>query len=448
MNDLVRKYLRKEAGIAPLVTFRILFGALMALGMMRFWWSGWVDRLFKQPDFFFKYYGFEWVQIPEGIWIYLLVGISIVSALGIALGLFYRISAVLFFLSFTYIELLDATNYLNHYYLVVLFSAILIFLPANRKFSLDVKWRGLREIDFVPAISIDIIKVQMVVVYTFAGIAKLNPDWLFHAMPLKIWLGEYSQVPIVGPLLAWSGTAFIFSWFGALYDLSIGYFMLFQRTRKYAYVFVVLFHSATWMLFNIGLFPLIMMLSTTIFFSEKWHRKLLQKIGGRFGRTGRLRLVSPRFAGWVVGTYLFIQIVMPVRHFLYPGNVLVTEEGYRFSWRVMLLEKSGIARFKVVDGQTGRSLEVDNSMFLTPFQEKQMAIQPDFIRQYALYLAGQYKGRIKEPAVYVDSHVVINGRVGERLIDPEADLLSVGESFKPRNWVIAGKQNSLVSNDN
>ncbi len=133
------KLAQKETKIWPLVTFRIVFGVLMLFAVLRFWSKGWIHELYIAPDFHFKYFGFEWVTPFTGngmYWVFALMGLA---ALCIALGFFYRISAALFFLSFTYVELLDVANYLNHYYFVSLVAFLLIFFPAHRQVSLDVK---------------------------------------------------------------------------------------------------------------------------------------------------------------------------------------------------------------------------------------------------------------------------------------------------------------------
>jgi hypothetical protein len=96
---------------ATLSFFRVAFGLLMLYSMLRYVVKGWVDSVYIQPIFHFKYYGFSWV--PElGSWTYLLFAIAGISALMLALGWYYRIAAILFFLSFTYIELLEKTTYL------------------------------------------------------------------------------------------------------------------------------------------------------------------------------------------------------------------------------------------------------------------------------------------------------------------------------------------------
>jgi hypothetical protein len=58
-------------------------------------------------------------------------------AAAIAAGMLYRVATVLFFLAFTYVFLLDQVCYLNHFYLVCLYSFLMIFVPAHRAFSVD-----------------------------------------------------------------------------------------------------------------------------------------------------------------------------------------------------------------------------------------------------------------------------------------------------------------------
>src|SRR5690606_29347004 len=153
------------------------------------------------PKFFFSYYGFEWVK-PLGSATYLLFIICGIAALFFALGLFYRLSAVLLFLSFTYIELMDKTNYLNHYYFVSLVAFLMIWLPAHVNFSIDAIRKPGFKARYVPLWTIGSIRLMMGIVYVFAGLAKLNSDWLLNAMPLKLWLLGNNDMPIVGPLFS------------------------------------------------------------------------------------------------------------------------------------------------------------------------------------------------------------------------------------------------------
>lgn len=446
-----RDWLTAPRRIAPLVTFRILFGGLMATGAFRFMASGWIERLYAEPDFFFKFYGFEWISPLSATGMYAVYALIGLSAVGIMLGLFYRWSTLIFWLSFTYTELLDVTNYLNHYYLVVLLGFLLIFLPANRRFSLDV-WRqpSLKQ-DFVPAWSIYALMLQLGIVYFFAGLAKLNPDWLFHAMPLAVWLPTKADFPVLGSLFAQPWTAFAFSWAGAFYDLTIVFFLLNRRTRPFAYAAVVVFHVLTKLLFNIGLFPFIMIFNTLIFFSAEAHERWLNRIGYNHSNRDNKTYEYPKTQmsllriGLLV--YFGLQFLLPLRHLAYPGNVLWTEEGYRFSWRVMLVEKVGQATFTVRNPQSGRQTEVDNAAFLTPYQEKQMSIQPDLILQYARHIAEVYQQQygIENPEVTVDCFVALNGRTSHRLIAPDINLASVKDSFYPKPWILPFEEDEKIA---
>ena len=216
----------KPVSIAPLVTFRICFGLLLFISTIRFWVRGWVDAVYVNPVFHFTYWGFDWIKPFGKTGMYLVFLLTALSTLFIAIGFLYRLASICFFLSFTYVELIDSTTYLNHYYFVSLVAFLLIWLPANRKYSVDALLKPALQRDLVPAWTIGIIRFQMAVVYVFAGLAKLNADWLLNAQPMKIWLPAKSHLPIIGSLMYKEWVAYVFSWFGALYDLFIVFFLL------------------------------------------------------------------------------------------------------------------------------------------------------------------------------------------------------------------------------
>ena len=432
--------IEQQISIAPLIVFRIIFGAMMFIGAIRFIGSGWIEKLFLTPTLFFKFYGFHWVQYPGDFGIYFLHWLSAIAALFIALGFLYRFATICFFLSFTYIELLDATNYLNHYYLVCLLGFLLIFLPANASFSLDQKLGLVKNRNTVSAWCIHILIFQITIVYTYAGLAKLNSDWLFHAMPLSIWLPEHQDLPIIGAILKYKWAAYLFSWGGAIYDLSIAYLLMWKRTRLMAYFMVLIFHTLVGILFNIGMFPIIMISSTLIFFSAEFHEKLLNYLGWKptasKSPSHRKKEQPPRLKiiTWLLGIYMLVQILLPLRFLFYPGHLLWTEEGYRFSWRVMLVEKIGQCTFFIQDSQSERRQEIVNGSYLTQFQEKQMSIQPDFILQFAHFLKTEYESKhgFVDPIITVDAHAALNGRISQRLIDPDINLALIEDDLRPK----------------
>ena len=108
----------------------------MTVSIIRFWQKGWIQTLYLDPSFHFSYYGFEWVK-PIGEYTYLIFLVCAISAFMVAIGYKYYLSIIIFFLSFTYIELMDKTTYLNHYYFISILSFLMIFLPCNARFSVD-----------------------------------------------------------------------------------------------------------------------------------------------------------------------------------------------------------------------------------------------------------------------------------------------------------------------
>ncbi len=448
----LRTYLSEPISIAPLTSFRVLFGGVMLVSVLRFLWNGWVHDLYVKPTFFFKYYGFEWVQPVGEVGMYALFGVMALAALGIALGLFYRIAAVTFFLTWTYVELLDVTNYLNHYYFVSIAAFLLIWVPAHRAFAVDAWRRPEMALRQVPRWVVGIFRLQMGMVYVFAGIAKVNTDWLLRAMPLKIWLASRSHYPLIGWLFKTSWGAMAFSWMGCLYDLCVPFLLLMRRTRPFAFGAVIGFHLLTWWLFPIGMFPFIMILGTLIYLPGEWHEKwqarILRWLPLRPANLSGLpiaKIWKPRYANAFLLFFCLhftIQLFLPFRYLLYPENLFWHEQGYRFSWRVMLMEKAGYATFHVRDPQTGRSTEVQNQDYLQPNQERMMSTQPDLILQFAHFLDAEYQRKgIQNPEVYADVFATLNGSGSRPFIDPKVDLSMVEDGFGTKQFILPFEQN-------
>jgi hypothetical protein len=266
-------------------------------------------------------------------------------------------------------------------------------------------------------------------------------------MPLKIWLHAKSNLPLIGPLLAQSWAAYFFSWSGALFDLSVPFLLLNKTTRPAGYLFVLVFHTLTAVLFQIGMFPYLMISATLIFFSEKFHVGIVNKLRSLFTNNPRsakadiflpLRSNRQKLILGFLTIHFLIQLLMPVRFLLYPGNLLWTEEGYRFSWRVMLMEKSGVTFFYVKDPGTGRKFEVDAAGFLTAYQVRMMETQPDMMLQYAHILQREFRRQgIANPEVTVQSYVSLNGSGSKLYIDSTVNLANEKETwFGHKTWIL------------
>ena len=400
--------------------------------------------MYIDPSFHFTFYGFEWVT-PLGNYTYLLFFICGLAAFFVAIGYKYYMSIIIFFLSFTYIELMDKTTYLNHYYFVSILSFLMIFLPSNSSYSVD-SYLQKKSFKYTPKWCVDSIKLLLFIVYFYSGLAKINKDWLFEAQPLKIWLttGSY-DFPLIGSnLMQQEWFHYFMSWGGMFYDLLIPFLLISTRTRVFGFLLVIFFHLFTVLLFPIGMFPYIMIMSSLIFFSSKTHKKILDFILKPF--TDKIKSIremkiiniqKERISLIVVSVFFIIQFLFPLRYSLYPGELFWNEQGYRFSWRVMLMEKKGYTTFKVVNKENDNSFYIMNNSFLTEFQERQMSFQPDFIIEYAHFLGNYYKNLgLNDIEIYADSYVALNGRISKRFIDPEIDLLKQKRGFKNKDWII------------
>lgn len=444
MTIELREYFKSSKSASPLAVFRIGFGLIMLYSIMRFYFMGWIEKVYINPKFHFKYYGFEW--IPDlGEFTYILFFICAITSIMITLGLKYKLSIILFFSCFTYIELLEKTVYLNHYYFISVLSFLLIFLPLNAVFSFDNIISNKKETK-VPNWTIDCLKLLLAIVYIYAGIAKINHDWLIEAMPLKLWLTSKYDLPIIGEYFmqkVW--VHYLMSWGGMLYDLSIPFLLLFKKTRKFGFFMVVFFHAFTRVLFPIGVFPIVMIISSLIFLDEKFHTRVINFIKNLLLKFFQLKKrekfdVAPKSTSKIttviIITFFIIQLIMPSRHMMYPGNIMWHEQGYRFSWRVMLMEKIGYSTFKI-EQENGTYFYVKNEEHLTSYQEKQMSFQPDFILEYAHYLGEFYKKKgMDNIKVFADSFVSLNGRKSQRFVEPDINLLEIKDSFRNKEWIL------------
>ena len=445
---------KNPVSIFPLIVFRISFGLILFISTLRFILKGWVTDLYIKPTYFFTYYGFDWISPVSNNFIYVVFFLLLVCSLMITLGLFYRYSSLLFFILFTYIELIDKTNYLNHYYFISLISFLMIFLPANRFFSFDNIIGICNERTMVKAWQINTIKLQVGIVYLFAGVAKLNYHWLIEAQPLTNWLKHQSDFPIIGNLFLHDTTAYLFSWAGAIFDLVIFFVLANKKWRVYGYVIVVVFHILTSFMFPIGVFPLVMIVATLIFFSDQFHQNVLSFLGKKntsifiknkeYNHENKVdKLIKA-----VLISFFILQLLIPFRYLLYPGKLFWTEQGYRFSWRVMLIEKAGYAQFYIHEPKMNRKMLIETRNYLTPQQEKMMSTQPDMILQFAHYLSAEFKdstiqetnGEIiklgNKPKITAEVKVSLFNKGSKDIINQNTNLSMENRGFMNKEWIL------------
>lgn len=410
------------------------------------WWAwdyltrGRVAYFYVQPRFHFTYWLFDWVRPLPGVGMYLLFLSLAILGLCIALGCFYRLASLLFAAGFTYVFLLDATNYQNHYYLIILLSWLLVILPLNRAVSLDAAlWPRLRS-STAPGWALWLVRFHIALPYFFGGVAKLDADWL-AGEPMRQMLAAQAALPVVGPWLASEWCVQLFVWGGLLLDLCIVPALLWKRTRWPAYGVCVLFHLLNSVLFQIHVFPWLMIFASTIFFPPDWPRRALG--GLRLDLPGAVPIAwkslprQARLGLALLAAYGVFHVYWPLRHQVYPGPVSWNERGHYFAWRMMLRGKLAGVRYYLTDRQTGETWNPDLRPYLNTEQAGRFSRDPELILHLAHFLADQHRretGRTAEVRALV--LMSLNGRKPELFIDPSLDLASERRGFAHRPWVL------------
>jgi len=438
------RQLWEPCDIASVVFFRIAFAGAMLWHVGLVMNSGWIAHYFAGRPYHLKYHGFEWVEALGGIgmWrVHLLMGLA---AIGVGLGVMYRLSAVLLFVTFTYTFLSEASIYQNHYYLVTLITFVLILVPAHGAFSVDAFISRSTASPFVPNWCRWVLMFLIGLPYAYGGIAKLNADWL-HAMPLGIWLPSKTHIPIVGTFVGEPWLAWGLSYAGLVLDLVIVPLLLWRKSRLFAYIIVVTFHLMNSVLFTIDIFPWMMIMLTTIFLAPDWPRRLLKRplltISEEAIELSRKPSLMQRVALAVAGILVAWQLVFPLRHFAYPGNPSWTEEGQNFAWRMMLHHKDLFIRFYATDGLTGRVVAIPAAQMLTQRQQMIIAMSPEQIAAVSRFFAeGALRVGLKQVEIRAVAIISLNGRKPQLLFDPDLDLLTVERTWKHQPWIYPLKE--------
>lgn len=427
--------------IAWLIAFRVGAGWLLALEMAGSLALGYY-REYTQPQFHFAYYGFGWLPHWSPAVIIGLHLAAIGAGVAVAAGWHYRVATPVLALSYVLLFLAEQTRYINHFYLYCLVACWLCLLPANRAFSADVRAGRVAATGAVPAWMRYLLLAQLSLVYLYAGLAKLNADWLL-ARPLTVWLAAKAHYPVLGTLLAHWVTPWLMSYAGAAFDLLVVPLMLWPRTRRAAFGLATVFHLTNVLVFGLGTFPWFsLMMTGCLFFPPAWPRTAPLLRRWLLSVKPLVTATSPRVPAHApllltgLALYLLAQMLVPWRPLAYPGNVHWTEEGHYFSWHMMLRTKSGTVRYRVVDAN-GRVEVVDPATYLTPTQTRKLATHPDLLLQFAHFLAAEYCRRGAGPVrVFADSWLQLNRRPPRPLVSPTLDLAAQPRTLGPARWIL------------
>ena len=432
---MLSSILYKRVDNAPLIVFRIFFGFLIAAEAWGAIATGWIKRTLIDPKFTFNFIGLDFLQPLPGDWMYVYYGIMGLTGVFVMIGYKYRLNIILYTLMWTAVYLMQKTSYNNHYYLLILLLIFMAIVPANRYKSVDVKLNPKLKSYDMPNWVIIFIIAQLWIVYTYASLAKLYPDWLDATVP-RILMSSKAHFYIIGDFLQQTWVHYSIAYFGILFDLLIVPLLLWKKTRNFAFFGSIFFHLFNSFVFHIGIFPFMSLAFTVFFYPTKTIRDLFLKSKPYYeGNEIRTTSYHKAFTGFIVA-WLFIQFALPLRHWFIKGDVLWTEEAHRMSWRMMLRTKQSRTSIKIVNKTTLDTVYVNKNDYLTRKQQKMLA-KPDGIWQFCQRLKEEYESKGEEIEIYVNALVGVNGGELKPLIDKDYNMAEAEwDYFFHNDWVL------------
>ena len=435
----MNNFLFKHIDNSPLIVFRIIFGLLCFLESVGAIFTGWVTRAFVEPQFTFTFIGFEWLQPLPGNGMYYYYLIMGVFGFLIMIGYKYRLSTIMFALMWTITYLMQKASYNNHYYLLVLLSAIMAFLPANKYHSVDAKLNPEIKSISMPQWCSWVFILQMFIVYTYGSIAKIYPDWL-NASVMEIFMSGKKNYMIIGEFLQQKWLHYFLAYGGILYDGLVVILLLYKPTRKLAFFGSIFFHLFNSIVFQVGIFPYLALAFSLFFFNPKTIRNIFLKKKEFYEGA---QIIEPKFKKPLVtlfAIYFIIQIALPLRQHFIKDNVLWTEEGHKMSWRMMLRSKNGHISFRVKDKQLNKTYFVKLDDYLSKKQKRLVSTHPDVMWQFAQRLKKEYASKGKDVAVFIECNISVNRRPYRPFINKEIDIASIPwNTFKHSEWILPSK---------
>ncbi|WP_299884823.1 HTTM domain-containing protein [uncultured Lacinutrix sp.] len=436
---MLNKFLFKHIDNSALIVFRIIFGLLCFLESVGAIFTGWITRTLVDPKFTFSFIGFEWLQPLPGNWMYVYYIIMGLFGFLIMLGYKYTMSTIAFTLMWCGVYFMQKASYNNHYYLLILLSAIMVLLPANKYASLDVKYNPSIKQNSMPSWCKWIFILQLFILYSYASIAKMYPDWIDLTVPKLLMQGKINY-PIIGGFLQNDFMPYLVGYGGILFDGLIIPLLLFKPTRKYAFFASIFFHLFNSIVFQVGVFPYLSLAFCLFFFKPKTVKNIFLKKKELYTDS---KVIVPKYKPVLItlaSIYFVIQIALPLRHHFIEDNVLWTEEGHRMSWRMMLRSKTSTTTYKIVDKESKKEIRVNLKHYLSKKQIRLASSKPDVIWQFAQRLKKEYKEKGKDISIYVNAYVSVNGKPHRQLINPEVDMANAKWNiFKHNDWILPSK---------
>ncbi|KAK2580809.1 hypothetical protein KPH14_011543 [Odynerus spinipes] len=434
---------------------------------------------------------------PSLSWMIVLYGAMWLGAFGLMLGFRFKVACALFVLPYWYLFLLDKSYWNNHTYLYGIVATLLWCTDANKYFAFDAKYVK-RENDTVPLWNYFILKFQFFALYFLAGLKKSGKEWLEGYSMTNLsrhWVFD----PFKIFLTTEETDFFIVHWFGFIFDLTVGFWMLFDKTRLPAMIFCTAFHLMNSRLFSIGMFPYVCLATMPLFCNADWPRALCTSIkrqrdlllskcvqtiknylrnpvdnqenedeyddsssNAKSVDDPKLKDIKPqkvtkkqKFVVSMLLIHIALQFFLPYSHFITKGYNNWVPGLYGYSWDMMVHTWDTIlVVIRVHDNENNEDRYLDPDTWV---QGDRWVKHGDMARQYAFCLKDnilRQKGETLNKnlrreerekwrklssnlSIYIDAWCSLNGRFQQRIFDPNVDMLTVDwHPFKSVSFVM------------
>lgn len=398
--------------------------------------TGWVKNNYVDVNFTFNFIGFDFLQNLVGPQAYVLFALLGVLGLCIAFGYRYRIAIIGYTILWAAAYLGQKTSYNNHYYLLLLMCLVFILVPAHRFASADVRSGRVQKSQVTPYWTIFVFKFLLLIVYVYASIAKLYPDWLDGTV-VELFMRGKKDWPLLGLVYDKSWFIYSLSFGGILFDLLVIPALWYKPTRKVAFVISVFFHLFNSIVFHIGIFPYMMLITSVLFFEAATIRKLFFRNSIDVTAYQPLEYLKRKWVYALLVPFFVLMIILPLRPFYFPGSSHWTEEGHRLSWHMMLRSKYGEIYYEVKRKDNGGIERIDLKKRMWLKHARKIATRPDMAWQYAQRLKREYNQKGIEVEIYAFCTASLNGRKMEPLIDHNTDLAATEwNTFSHNEWIL------------
>lgn len=411
--------------------FRVLFGVLMIWEVSYWYQLDIIHEYLLGPKVHFNYDFLPLKPVSESM-LQLLLGGLFVSTILITIGYYFRVAMIYFFIVFTYFFLLDKAFYNNHLYLISLLSFLMIFMPMDASYSLQKS----RQKAYVPNWVYRLLQFQVVVVYFFGGIVKINPYWLDLHPATEILTIKAESTGI--DFLSSKALIQFVAYGGLLFDLLIGPLLWVKKTRKIAFAAALCFNIMNAWIFNdINIFPFFMMGALILFVD---HSQLKSRLKHKLDNNNVAFLVD-KSKVILISIYLLIQLVLPLRHYFQPGYVDWTGEGQRFAWRMKIQHRAydyNEVKFAIFDNVQKRIIPVEAKKYMNGDQYAQMLHYPRMVIQFAEFIKSHAAENHGLNDIMVKCYIPIafNGNEKVLMFNPNDDLLKKYETYSSFNdWI-------------